>query len=238
MKVSSLILILSLLGNGIALFVLYKAIDYRRKMISAWSQSESWVKEYNKENTGSQRINERPDLVLLGASITSDWDLKQYFPDKTILNRGIDGQFSGQLMLRFKRDVLDPRPEAVVIKLCEMNFGHDIPIQVTKDNMEMMLMLSRAADLPVYLISVIPVSKTFDRAKEDRELNVQIGEFNEWLKQLAEKTGNTFIDIASPLSDETGSLRDGYTTDGVHLNQKGYDLMSQVVGDRIFTKED
>ena len=176
-------------------------------------------------------------LVFVGASFTANWDLNKYFPDESIVNKGIDGQYAGQLLLRFKHDVLDLHPEGVVIKLCEMNFSHFVPFKITQDNLIMMATLAKANGIKPYLASVIPVTREADKKAESKKsINQQVHRFNKWLIQYAQENGFTYIDFAGAMSDEEGFLRPELTYDGVHPNEKGYQIMATVIQSSIFSQ--
>jgi lysophospholipase L1-like esterase len=227
-KVCLYLLIISVLGNLVGLVALFKAYDYRKKMILAWAQSHEWASEFQarqpSENSGAAGI----DLVLLGASITANWDPSGLFPEHKIVNKGIDGQFASQLLLRFQHDVIDLHPKAVVIKLCEMNFSHDVPLVISRDNVKMMTALARANGIQPIVATVIPVTETADAAS-GYVINRQIREFNLWLKGYASEFKYALVDLEKALADENGYLRPEYSHDGVHPNEAGHDAMSKAL---------
>ena len=223
-----LLLILFILSLLVNVLVAWKAYDYRKKMILAWAQSHEWVSEYNKAIPSTATAEENPSLVFIGASITAEWNLSHYFSTKPFVNKGINGQFSGQLLLRFKHDVLDLKPDAVIIKLCEMNFSNDIPMQVTKDNLMMMAALAKSQGIKPFLASVIPVTMKFDQ-KYGKNINSQIIAFNDWLYNYAQQHEFQYLDYHTNMSDGNGNLRAELTEDGVHPSAAGYKVMAGVI---------
>ncbi len=178
------LLVLSLLGNLAGLFALYKAYDYRKKMILAWAQSHEWTSEFHGRPQSADQPAEGVDVVLLGASITAHWDPARHLPGHRIVNKGIDGQFASQLLLRFQHDVIDLHPKMVVIKLCEMNFAHQVPFSISQDNVKMMTALARANGIRTVVATVIPVTERYD-AQKQKAINQTIHAFNQWLGEYA-----------------------------------------------------
>ncbi len=226
LKALPYLLVLSLLGNLAGLFALYKAYDYRQKMILAWAQSHEWTSEFHARPQSADQPAQGVDVVLLGASITAHWDPARHLPGYRIVNKGIDGQFASQLLLRFQHDVIDLHPKMVVIKLCEMNFAHQVPFSISQDNVKMMTALARANGIRTVVATVIPVTERYDTQKQ-KAINQTIHAFNQWLREYAAANRLIVLDLASPLSDAKGFLQPGYTDDGVHPNFAGYEKMTQ-----------
>ncbi len=227
----SIVLVVSLIGNLVGLAVLYKAYDYRKKMVLAWAQSHDWVSEYNKKVTEHHQDAGNPSLVFLGASITAHWDLAKSFPGRPFVNMGIDGHYAGQLLLRFQHDVVDLHPYGVVIKLCEMNFAHNVPMKISQDNVRMLAMLAKANGIRPIIATTIPVTKNADKGEGVNSINGQIHSFNVWLKNYANENQFAIIDFAGPLADQEGFLLPEATYDGVHPNERGYQIMTKQVED-------
>lgn len=229
----TLILIVSIIGNLLGLVVLYKAFDYRKKMQLAWAQSHEWVSEYNKKVGEHAQDAQNPSLVFMGASITAHWDLAKFFPNRPYVNKGIDGQYAGHLLLRFQHDVIDLHPYGVVIKFCEMNFAHDVPFEITRDNMIMMVTLAKANNIKPILASVLPVSKAADKKEGKASINYQVQAFNQWLTEYAKQNQLTLVDFASAVSDANGCLRAELAYDGVHPNEQGYQVMTKLLDESL-----
>ena len=97
----------------------------------------------------------------------------------------MDGQFSGNYLLRFKRDVIDLKPRAVVIKLCAINITRDIPFEVSRNNVMMMTQLAVANGIEPVLASIVPITKEFDKRRSPKDITTEIKQFNKWLKNYA-----------------------------------------------------
>jgi hypothetical protein len=228
------LLVLSLLAN---LLLVAKAYDYRRKMILAWAQSHDWVMEYQTGPWMPSKEKRATTLAFIGSSITAHWDLAKYFPDAPFFNLGIDGQYSGQLLLRFKHDVLDRRPGGVVIKLCEMNFNPQVPFEISCDNMIMMATLAHVFGIKPYIATTLPIGHRAAGTKKVEIVNERIQKFNSWVRAWVLEHGYTLVDIARPLTGELGELPDSCSYDGVHPNEQGYKIMSAVMA-KVITGEE
>jgi hypothetical protein len=232
-KVLVIVLALSILAN---LAVFLKALDYRKKMIMAWAQTHHWVEQYSNTDQTEVQQEKATDLVLIGSSITAHWDLSRFFPSRPYLNVGIDGQYSGQLLLRFKHDVIDVKPKAVLIKLCEMNFSHEIPESVSMDNVIMMATLARANGIRPYIATTIPVSRQIKgESMASAIINGRVKKFNEGLRAYAKRENFTVVDLAAAMSDQEGYLYDRLAVDGIHPSEEGYRIMTQVL-EKVLTE--
>jgi lysophospholipase L1-like esterase len=172
-------------------------------------------------------------IVFMGNSITEGWILKcpEYFDAKPYINRGISGQTTPQMLVRFRQDVIDLEPKAVVL-LCGIN---DIAentgpstLKMIEDNITSMAELARANGILVLLCSVLPA---YDFPwKPGMRPAEKIIELNRWIKKYSfRKKGLVYVDYYSSMADERGGLRSEYTEDGVHPNKAGYKVMEGLV---------
>lgn len=157
------------------------------------------------------------------------WDLKSYFPEiKHIVNRGRNGQYAWQELLRFKQDVVDIDADIVVIKICAINMRKHIPMDWPKNYMEMMIKLALSYNITPVIATTLPVSKEFEQ-KDERNQGIakRVVEFNRWLRSLARRFSLSVIDYHQALSNSEGYYKDrSLTTDGLHPSEKGYKIMS------------
>ncbi|MBN1543369.1 hypothetical protein JW992_14610 [candidate division KSB1 bacterium] len=217
--------IFSLLGTVAGLFFLYKAWQYRKNAHLAWAATSDWAMQ---PLVSRNSPADSGGIVLLGASITRDWPTSDWMRSLHIVNKGQYGQVSGQYLLRFKQDVIDLKPKAVVIKLCAIHATRGIPPEVTLGNLEMMIQLARYNQIEPFVASTIPVSRTFQPGNS-RSLAQKILLLNQGIKSCCNRHQVTLIDYASALADEGGYLKSEYTTDGMHLNEQGYALMQEIL---------
>jgi len=173
-------------------------------------------------------------VVFFGDSITDLWRLNEYFPDRDFINRGIGGQITGEMLGRFKADVLDLHPEAVVILAGTNDLPRNIPLVAIEDNYAMMATLARASNIRVIFASVLPVSDYHkDRNPQNEHTKdrppVYIKALNDWLKSYCALHADTYLDYYSALIDQTGQIGEDLADDGLHPNAKGYRIMAPLV---------
>lgn len=174
---------------------------------------------------GEQRV------VFYGDSITDGWGRRPgtgtFFPGKPYINRGISGQTTPQMVVRFRQDVIDLHPAAVLI-LAGTNdvAGNTGPMtpEMTEDNFRSMADLAHANGIKVILASITPA---FDYPwKRGLEPAPKIRAINAWLKDYCQQHGYTYLDYYTSLTDSEGGMKPGISFDGVHPNEKGYAIMA------------
>jgi len=180
---------------------------------------------------GEQRV------VFIGDSITDSWDDPKYggfFPGKPYIDRGISGQTTPQMLVRFRADVIALRPNVVVILAGTNDLaGNTGPttLEAIEDNLASMAELSAAHHIRVVLASVLPISD-YKKNKDGKPIirtaqrpPEQIKALNEWLQHYAAENRLTYVDYYSAMIDEKGFLKDELSNDGLHPNEKGYEVM-------------
>ena len=175
---------------------------------------------------GKQRV------VFMGDSITEEWSnlYPGYFDTKGYINRGIGGQTTPQMLIRFKPDVIDLEPDIVVILAGTNDIaGNTGPsnVKMITDNIFSMAELARAHQIKVVLSSILPVFE-YEWAKEIKDVPATIDSVNDELKKYVNDHGLVYLDYFSPMVDQRKGLNKDYTYDGVHPNQDGYILMSSL----------
>ena len=175
---------------------------------------------------GKQRV------VFMGDSITEEWSnlYPDYFVTKGYINRGIGGQTTPQMLIRFKPDVIDLEPDIVVILAGTNDIaGNTGPsnVKMITDNIFSMAELARAHQIKVVLSSILPVFE-YEWAKEIKDVPATIDSVNDELKKYVNDHGLVYLDYFSPMVDQRKGLNKDYTYDGVHPNQDGYILMSSL----------
>jgi lysophospholipase L1-like esterase len=179
---------------------------------------------------GMPRAGERR-VVFLGDSITDLWKLPEYFSSKPYVNRGIGGQITAQMVLRFHQDVVDPQPAAVIINAGINDISNTLQITTIAEiesNYEAMAEIARAHGIRVIFASVLPVNNytEYSRGFLTERPPEQIRELNRWLKGYCERNGLVYLDYYSSLIDENQMLRRALTTDGLHPTADGYKIMA------------
>lgn len=166
-------------------------------------------------------------VVFIGDSLTEGWQKEDpAFFANGFVGRGISGQSTPQMLVRFRADVIDLHPDTVHILAGTNDFaGNTGPTsdKAVRDNIRSMAELARAHGIRVLLGSLLP-AKQFWWAKQYHPAEKMI-EHNAWLRQYAKENGFTFVDYYSALDDGSGGLPKAYAEDGVHPNAAGYAVM-------------
>ena len=199
------------------------------------SKSLDWAnlaryEDYNLK-VGLPKKDERR-VVFMGDSITEEWSnlYPEYFTEKGYINRGIGGQTTPQMLIRFKPDVVGLKPEIVVILAGTNDIaGNTGPsnAKMITDNIFSMAEIAKCYQMKVVLSSILPVYE-YDWAREIKDPPSTIQAVNDALKQYASDQGLIYLDYFSSMVDERQGLNSDYTSDGVHPNESGYILMSSL----------
>lgn len=172
-----------------------------------------------------------PDIVFMGDSITEVWLSKRpgFFSDKR-LDRGISGQTTQQMLVRFGQDVVSLHPKLVQImggtNDIAGNTGPMTP-DMTKDAIMGMVAIAEANGIKVVLASIPPADHFVWRPQVTGVAD-KIAALNGWLKEYAASQHVPYVDYWSALQDGKGAMKDGYAMDGVHPTEAGYDVMASV----------
>ena len=168
-------------------------------------------------------------VVFMGNSITDSWAplFDSLFPGKPYVGRGISGQTTPQMLVRFRQDVVDLHP-AVVLILAGTNdiAGNTGPstLEMIEDNLASMAEIARANGIRVVLASVLPV---FDYPwRPGLAPAAKIVELNKWIRAYAASHDAVYLDFHSAMADSRGGLPPNLSKDGVHPNAAGYGIMA------------
>jgi len=178
-------------------------------------------------------------VVFLGDSITDSWDdttrYSGFFPGKPYINRGISGQTTPQMLIRFRADVIALKPKVVLILAGTNDLaGNTGPttIEAIEDNLISIAELAKANKIRVVFASVLPISD-YEKNKDGQPIiqskrrpPEQITALNEWMKKYAAENETVYLDYFSAMVDGKGFLREELSQDGLHPNQQGYDVMA------------
>jgi len=168
-------------------------------------------------------------VVFMGNSITQGWAtyFDSLFPGKPYIGRGISGQTTPQMLVRFRQDVIALHPKVVVI----LGGTNDIAgntgpstLEMIEDNLASMTELAQASRIRVVLASVLPVADYPWRRGLDPA--PKIVALNAWIRQYAARAGAVYLDLHTPMADEHNGMKADLSGDGVHPNAKGFALMS------------
>jgi acyl-CoA thioesterase-1 len=175
-------------------------------------------------------------VVFMGDSITEGWGMKgtagapdrgEFFPGKPYINRGISGQTTPQMLVRFRQDVVLLKPKVVVILAGTNDIAENTGKETLEEignNVASMSDLARANGIRVVLCSVLPASDF--HWHKGLEPVPKIKALNAWIKDYAAKNSFVYVDYYSGMANSEGGLKAELSPDGVHPNKAGYDLMA------------
>ncbi len=175
-------------------------------------------------------------VVFMGNSITEGWIRTRpaYFEGKPYVNRGISGQTTPQMLVRFRPDVINLKPALVIILAGTNDIAGNTGIstlEMIMDNMISMAELAKANNIKVVLSSVLPA---FDYPwKPGMEPAPKIVKLNEMIKKYADANGIVYLDYFSSMVDERNGLKKELSSDGVHPNEAGYLIMEPLAEQAI-----
>jgi len=205
---------------------LERQLEAQRRLLHNWAG----LIRYGSENTELPRPKPDEDrVVFLGDEITENWGQgnAKFFPGKPYLNRGIQGQTTPQMLVRFRQDVIKLKPKVVVI-LAGANdiasFVEPITQGMTAENITSIVELARANDIRVVLASLTPICDCYKKQSLLRPFGKIIG-INSWLKEYAAKSGSIYLDYYSAMA-EGRNLKKELTNDGLLPNDAGYAVMA------------
>ena len=193
------------------------------------------LKKYEQNNSELKKINEPDRVVFMGNSITEGWSFldKDFFKNNPFVNRGIGGQTTPQMLIRFKPDVVNLNPKAVVI-LAGINdiAGNTGPITIenTAENIISMAEIAKANEIKVFICSTLPAIDF--PWSPGMEPGPKVVKLNSILKNYCDSNNIPYVDYFSAMSDEKGGLKvPEYTTadDLVHPNLAGYKVMEKII---------
>ena len=211
------------------LFAMVNLYSQETNLESLMSQDWANLKKYSTDNEQLKNGPSGIAVVFMGNSITEGWvnASPEFFSENNYIGRGISGQTTPQMLIRFTPDVLDLHPKAVVILAGTNDIAGNTgfsSVKMITDNIRAMAQLAVANDIKVILCSVLPVFEYPWRA--GLEPVDKIEETNQWLKEYALQNGHIYLDYFSKMADEKKGLKKEFSEDGVHPNHKGYSVMA------------
>ena len=197
--------------------------------------AQDWanLSKYETENTlfQSKKSGEKR-IVLMGDSITEFWLQihSEFFEGKPYLDRGISGQTTAQMLIRFRQDVIQLQPDAVVL-LAGVNdiAGNTGPTTPEKifGNITSMVELAKANAIKVILCSILPANDFYWRPND--KAAATIIQLNQLIKSYADKHHLPYVDFHAVMADASNGLPKEFSNDGVHPNLKGYQIMEPLL---------
>lgn len=206
--------------------------QYRASRIAMFTDDFGQLTRYRVANAklGPPAAGEKR-VVFFGDSITDSWKLEDYFSGKPYVNRGIGGQTTPQMLVRFRQDVIDLHPKAVLILAGTNDIaGNTGPIrdEDIEANYASMSELARAHKIRVIFASVLPVHNYTDKAKDffAQRPRERILALNNWLKTYCRNSRDLYLDYFSAVVDDQGMMKKDLADDGLHPNAAGFKVMA------------
>lgn len=196
--------------------------DEEARSLTDWAN----LGRYRAQNE-AVRAGTAPDAVFIGASIVENWaQADPGFFEGGRVNRGIGGQTSAQVLVRFAADVVRLRPRVVHLLIGTNDVaGNAGPVSDDdfQNNVTSMVDIATAHRIAVILASITPAVRIPWQPQTDPAPT--IARWNSWLSELAAQRGLVFADYVPVLADADGGMRADLTNDGVHPHRRGYELM-------------
>ena len=191
------------------------------------------LSKYKKDNHELKlKSNSGKRIVFMGDSITEGWSgiYPDFFQNKNYINRGISGQTTPQMLIRFRADVVDLNPSTVIILAGTNDIAENTGpsnVKMITDNIFSMSELAMAHKIKVILCSILPVY-TYSW-KDIPDPPSYIAEVNNMLKSYCANHNLQYVDYFSSMANEKKGLGKELSEDGVHPNEKGYKIMSKII---------
>ena len=211
----------------------------QKEEIETESENQDWpnLNRYKKENYDlNLDLNEGNRVIFMGDSITEGWSAlyPDFFKKRNYVNRGISGQTTPQMLIRFRSDVVDLLPKIVVILAGTNDIAENTGpsnVKMITDNIFSMAELGNAHSIKIVLCSVLPVFKY--SWKNIIDPPSYIYEVNSMIEEYCLKNNYKYLDYYSSMVDGRKGLMESLTEDGVHPNEKGYEVMSQLFQEKM-----
>ena len=215
--------------------------QYRASRIAMFTDDYGQLTRYRDANAalkapaaGESRV------VFFGDSITDIWHLDEYFPGKPYVNRGIGGQTTPQMLVRFRQDVINLQPKVVIILAGTNDIaGNTGPMRIEDIEADYASLadLARANHIKVIYSSVLPVHNYTDKSKDffAQRSPEKILQLNSWLKSYCATAshGCVYLDYFSAMVDDKGLMKKDLADDGLHPNAAGFKVMAPLAESAI-----
>lgn len=196
-----------------------------------FGQENDWA-NFSRYAEFNKTVKPLSKAVFMGNSITEGWWYSDslFFKNNEFISRGISGQTTSQMLVRFRKDVIYLKPKAVVILAGANDIAENngyISLDNIQGNIISMIELAKVHHIDVILCSILPA---YDFSwHKGLEPAGKIIELNKILKAYADRNGITYVDYHSNMADERGGLPEKYSNDGVHPNMAGYKVMEKIL---------
>lgn len=220
---------------SISLFLIFSssALTAQNTTMENWANFQKYAARNAQLEKPTKKENR---VVLMGNSITEVWanTRSSFFENNSLVGRGISGQTTPQMLLRFRADVIELEPKAVVILAGINDIAENtgsITIDQIMDNIQSMAEMAAANDIAVVLSSVLPA---YDFPwRPGLEPAPKVMELNGLIKSYCKEKGHVYLDYFSEMADDRNGLSSDLSPDEVHPNEKGYGIMEPLAIEAI-----
>lgn len=200
-------------------------------VVSTFSHAQDWA-NFGRYAGQNEKVTARPVAVFMGDSITDGWASQdqEFFTSNNFVGRGISGQTTSHMLVRFRRDVIDLNPKYVVILAGTNDIAGNngaITLENILGNIISMCELAKANKIKPVICSVLPADRYGWRP--EKKPAQDIVKLNEMLKEYADSEKIVYVDYHTPLKDENNGLPEIHAADGVHPNLQCYKIMEDIV---------
>ncbi len=215
--------------------------QYRASRIAMFTDDFGQLARYRAANGALKEPKRGEDrVVFFGDSITDIWHLDEYFPGKPYVNRGIGGQTTPQMLVRFRQDVINLEPKVVIILAGTNDIaGNTGPMRIEDIEADYVSLdeLARANNIKLIYSSVLPIHNYTEKSKDffAQRSPEKILLLNNWLRSYCAVTshGCTYLDYFSAMVDNKGMMKKDLADDGLHPNAAGFKIMAPMAGAAI-----
>lgn len=202
-----------------------KQVERMEAKLQDWAQLDRYRTANAELQPPAPGVNR---VVFYGDSITDFWNRRvDFFPGKPYIDRGISGQTTPQMLVRFQQDVVHLHPAVVVILAgtndIAGNTGPSTP-EMIEDNFKSMTAIAKQNGIKVVLSSITPAF-AYPWKPGVKPVD-EIRSLNQWLKEFCQRDGDVYLDYYDAMADAEGGMKPGLSSDGVHPTAKGYSIMA------------
>lgn len=224
-------IVLSLVVASLGLAQESAELARAKKTLADWPNLARYAEDNAKLEPAKDRV------VFMGDSITDAWGRRggKFWPDRPYVNRGISGQTTPQMLIRFRPDVIALGAKVVVILAGTNDIAGNtgpMTLEQIQGNLQSMAELAKANGIKVVMSSVMPVCD-YHRPQTERRPPAKIVALNEWIQAYCKKNKLVYLDYYSAMLDEAKMLKKEITNDGLHPNDAGYALMEPLADKAI-----
>lgn len=214
---------IALLVAGLGMAQENPELERAKKTLADWPNLARYAADNAKLTPAKDRV------VFMGDSITDAWGRRggKFWPDRPYVNRGISGQTTPQMLIRFRPDVIDLGAKVVVILAGTNDIAGNtgvMTLEQIEGNLESMAELAKANGIRVVMSSVMPVCD-YHRPQIARRPPEKIIALNEWIQAYCKKHKLVYLDYYSAMLDDAKMFKKELTNDGLHPNDAGYAVM-------------